>query len=57
MTSKFAIWLPPALLVLGLYLLLKVRYPVAKIVGSLLACFGGLLTIYEIWLIMKQYYR
>jgi hypothetical protein len=50
----FAPWLPPALLGLGIYVLLKTNGIGLKIVGGLLAFVGGLLTALEIWIYTKH---
>ena len=54
MEILFAPWLPPVLLALGVYLLLKAKHPGLKIVGGILAFIGGLLTALEIWMFTKH---
>jgi hypothetical protein len=53
---EFGIWLPPILMVLGLYLLLKPGRGGIRIIGSLVAFFGGLLTIFEIWFLLRRHH-
>jgi len=57
MEILFAPWLPPVLLGLGIYMLLKTKGVGPKIVGGLLALVGGLLTAFEIWIYSKHYHR
>jgi len=57
MEILFAPWVPPVLLSLGIYMLLKTKGVPAKIVGGLLAFAGGILTVFEIWIYMKHHHH
>jgi hypothetical protein len=57
MEILFAPWLPPVLLGLGIYMLLKTHGVGLKIIGGLLAFVGGLLTVFEIWIHTTHYHR
>ena len=48
--------LPPVLLGLGIFMLIKTNGIGLKIVGGLLAFVGGLLTALEIWIHTKHYH-
>jgi hypothetical protein len=57
MQILFAPWLPPLLLGLGIFMLLKTKGIGPKIAGGLLTLIGGLLTALEIWIYSKNYHR
>jgi hypothetical protein len=57
MEILFRPWLPPVLLALGIYMLLKTKGVGPKIVGGLLVLVGGLLVAFEIWIYSKHYHR
>ncbi|MGA3165441.1 MAG: hypothetical protein ABSF14_04920 [Terriglobia bacterium] len=57
MEILFAPWLPPVLLGLGIYLLLKTKGVGPRIVGGLLALVGALFTALEIWTWTKYHGR
>ena len=57
MEILFAPWVPPLLLVLGVFLLVKTKGTGPKIVGGLLALVGGLLMAMEIWIFSKHFHR
>jgi len=57
MEILFTPWLPPVLLGLGIYMLLRTKGVGPRIAGGLLAFVGGLLTALEIWIYSKHYHR
>ena len=57
MEILFAPWLPPVLLGLGIFMLLKTKGVGLKIVGGLFVLVGGLLTVFEIWVYSKHPHR
>ena len=54
MMIEFAFWLPPLLLGVGIYTLLRTKRVGLKIAAALLVFVGGLFTAFEIWVLAKH---